>query len=234
MNNKEFLQVISDSFQQFLKSGTSRSTAKLKPLHGAIAKDIQCRLGGEYNVKSQGWGDDKEAKVQGRYIDKMVDITIQHKGKDVGGIAIKFVMQNYSQNSNNYFENMLGETANIRCNSIPYFQIFIILDKLPYYNKQKKITRWETFSKHNVNKYTALSQDNVDKFMHAPNKTLIYVIHIPDNEYLENANDYIEYYRQSKPQICLSQNNYDSFSSAVILNNYELFISKVYHTIEAL
>lgn len=82
--------------------------------------------------------------------------------------------------------------------------------------------------------YVSLSQDNVDKFMHAPNKTLIYVIHIPDNEYLENANDYIEYYRQSKPQICLSQNNYDSFSSAVILNNYELFISKVYHTIEAL
>lgn len=76
--------------------------------------------------------------VQCCYIDKMEDITIQHKGKDVGGIAIKFVMQNYSQNSNNYFENMLGETANIRCNSIPYFQVFIILDKLPYYNKQKK------------------------------------------------------------------------------------------------
>ena len=30
---------------------------------------------------------------------------------------------------------MLGETANIRTNSIPYFQIFIIFDKVPYYGK---------------------------------------------------------------------------------------------------
>jgi hypothetical protein len=51
-------------------------------------------------------------------------------------------MQNYSQNSNNYFENMLGETANIRSSNIPYFQIFIIPDEIPYYKKEKgKILR---------------------------------------------------------------------------------------------
>ena len=63
--------------------------------------------------------------------DKKVDITITKQNKPIAGFAIKFVMQNYSQNSNNYFENMLGETANIRSNRIPYFQIFIILDNLP-------------------------------------------------------------------------------------------------------
>jgi hypothetical protein len=115
--------------------GTSRSTAKLKPLHGAIAQDIANRLGNNYIVKSQGYGDDKEASIKGRYVDKMVDITIKDRSTrhDVAGIAVKFVMQNYSQNSNNYFENMLGETANIRTANCPYFQIFIILDKLPYY-----------------------------------------------------------------------------------------------------
>ena len=39
---------------------------------------------------------------------------------------------------------MLGETANIRANKCPYFQIFIILDRLPYYKKEtKRITKWE-------------------------------------------------------------------------------------------
>lgn len=63
----------------------------------------------------------KEMKLDGRYIDKVVDITILKNSKPIAGIGVKFVMQNYSQNSNNYFENMLGETANIRCANIPYF-----------------------------------------------------------------------------------------------------------------
>ena len=34
-------------------------------------------------------------------------------------------MQNYSQNSVNYFENMLGETANIRSNNKTYIEKII-------------------------------------------------------------------------------------------------------------
>ena len=171
MDNKKFLKVISNSFERFLESGTSRSTKKLKPLHGAIAMDIAERLGSDYEVVSQGWADDCEATIGGRYVDKKVDITVLRNGKSVGGIAVKFVMQNYSQNSNNYFENMLGETANIRSNMIPYFQIFIILDKLPYYDKSKNIKRWEEFTDHNAEKYTVLSQDHIETFLHTPNKT---------------------------------------------------------------
>ena len=85
-------------------------------------------MGKEYKVFSQGYGDDKEKEINGRYYDKKVDITIAYKNKIVAGIGVKFVQQNYAQNSNNYFENMLGETANIRTNKIPYFQIFIISD----------------------------------------------------------------------------------------------------------
>ncbi len=132
LSNADFLHIISESFGEFLVKGTSRSTAKLKPLHGAIAQDIAERLGSNYEVWAQGYLFNKEANMQGRYVNKKVDITIKHKGEPIAGIAVKFVMQNYSQNSNNYFENMLGETANIRCNHCPYFQVFIILDRLPY------------------------------------------------------------------------------------------------------
>ena len=144
-------------------------------------------------------------------------------------------MQNYSQNSNNYFENMLGETANIRCGHCPYFQIFIILDKLPYYNKDKRITKWETFTDHNISKYVVLSKDDVDVYFHTPNKTLIYVIHVPDpEEIIETGPQYMEYYRTHNHRLSLTKHRYDEFESAVILNDYETFIQKVYHTIMSL
>ncbi len=234
MNNAAFLEVISNSFNAFIQSGTSRSTQKLKPLHGAIAHDLSAKLGREYEIISQGFGSNREGTISGRYIDKKADITIKKGDRIVGGIAVKFVMQNYFQNSNNYFENMLGETANIRCNGYPYFQIFIILDKLPYYKKDKTLSKWEEFSDHNVCKYVTLSNDDTTKYYHTPNKTLIYVIHIPNNEKLGSVQEYMNYYKQLDFKIELSNHRYEHFGSAVILNDYEKFSDKVYHTILAL
>ncbi len=233
MNNDEFLQVISNSFKEFVNSGTSRSTAKLKPLHGAIAADIAQNLGENYEVCSQGYKDDKEADIPGRYIDKKVDITIKLHGKAIAGIGVKFVMQNYSQNSNNYFENMLGETANIRCSGSPYFQIFIILDRLPYYNNEREIKKWEVFSRHNVEKYIILADDNSEMYLHTPDKTLIYIVHIPDNDDLRNKTEYMEYYK-SHIGMTLSENRELKFGNGVVLNDYETFITKVYHKIMSL
>lgn len=234
LTNQEFLMVISQSFGEFIESGTSRSTAKLKPLHGAIAKDLAQRLGNSYDVWSQGYGFDREAEIKGRYMEKKVDITIKRNNTSIAGIAVKFVMQNYSQNSNNYFENMLGETANIRCNSFPYFQIFIILDRLPYYDKKKNIKKWETFTEHNISKYVALAKDNIEMFYHTPNKTLIYVVHIPDNDDLYTLDDYLDYYRENPFNIEVSKHHYSLDGNAVIINDFEEFMDKVYHTILAM
>lgn len=78
------------------------------------------------------------------------------------------------------FENMLGETANIRCANIPYFQIFIIPDKLPYYKNDGTIQKWEEFTVHNSEKYLTLSRDDIQTSIHTPTKTLLYVVHLPD------------------------------------------------------
>lgn len=56
LTNAEFPKVISNSFFRFLQKGTSRSTDKLKPLHGAIARDLHRRLGRDYEIISQGYG----------------------------------------------------------------------------------------------------------------------------------------------------------------------------------
>ncbi len=233
MNNTEFLEAVAKSFREFVCSGTSRSTAKLKPLHGAVAADIADRLGGDYEICSQGYGDDKEADICGRYIDKKVDITIRHCGEAIAGIGVKFVMQNYSQNSNNYFENMLGETANIRCSGCPYFQIFIILDRLPYYNNEKQIKKWETFSEHNAEKYSILSNDNAGRYLHTPDKTLIYVVHIPENDGLSNKGEYMAYYK-AHLVMTLAENKHFGFGKGVVLNDYETFVKKLYHKVMSL
>lgn len=233
MDNHDFLKVISNSFKKFLETG-SRSNEKLKILHSAIATDIVNRLGNGYSVHSLGIGKGQEMKVNGRYIDKTVDITIMKAGKPIAGVAVKFVMQNYSQNSNNYFENMLRETANIRCGKIPYFQIFIIPDKLPYYKKDGTFQKWETFTVHNSHKYKVLSQDNIETSIHTPTKTLLFVIKLPEpTKPILNKQEYKEYYTNLK---CLnvetSQEVYGIFESAVIYNNYEDFANKVVHYIQ--
>ncbi len=232
MDNQEFLTVVGNSFKKFLETG-SRSNEKLKILHGAIAKDLKERLGTGYSVCSLGIGNGKEEKLDGRYIDKVVDITIKKGQKSIAGIGVKFVMQNYSQNSNNYFENMLGETANIRCANIPYFQIFIIPDTLPYYNKQGLLQKWEEFTVHNAIKYLTLSEDNIQTSIHTPTKTLLFVVHLPEiKQPIADKYAYVNYYEsQTDFMVCESQADYGEFSSAVVYNDYEDFIDKVVHYI---
>ena len=235
MNNEEFLSLIGDSFKKYLYTG-SRSNEKLKILHGGIAKDLQNRLGNDYQICSLGIGNGKEVKLNGRYTEKVVDITIKKAGKSVAGIGVKFIMQNYSQSSNNYFENILGETANIRCANIPYFQIFIIPDTLPYFEDGGTIKKWEKFSHHNSEKYMVLSKDDFESLRHTPVKTLLFVVHLPEIEVEINKKvDYLNYYRKMDT-ICISKSNndYGKFSNAVIYNDYEEFAKKLVYYILSL
>lgn len=181
-----------------------------------------------------GYGIGKEHKINGRYVDKAVDITITENNQPIAGIAVKYVMSNYSQNSNNYFENMLGETANIRCAKIPYFQIFIIPDKIPYFDKDGSISKWETISEHNLNKYIKLSNDNIDTYLHTPNKTLVFIVHIQDKNAATKITDkqeYENYYLNNDFDMAISALKFD-FGNTIVYNNYEKFIDKVAHTIK--
>ncbi len=150
--------------------------------------------------------------------------------------GVKFVMQNYSQNSVNYFENMLGETANIRSKNIPYFQIFIIPDKLPYYESGGKFKHWETFSLHNAKKYLVLSNDNIEQFFHTPTKTLLFVISLPNiNTEIKNKNEYVENYKKMKSlTIKTSDIDYGTFNNSLIFNDYETYIEKIIHYIKSI
>ncbi len=73
-------------------------------------------------------------------------------------------------------------------------------------------------------------------YFHTPNKTLLYVVHIPDNDELlgKTAQEYMDFYAKNDSLISLSSHSYVGFGNSIVLNDYESFISKVYHTIKAI
>lgn len=230
MNNEEFLNKVKEAFYKYLETG-SRSNEKLKILHGSIAADSRARLGADYKVHSLGFGNDKEVGMDGRYMNKKVDIAVEKDGEVIAAIALKFIMRNYSQNSNNYFENMLGETANIRAAGKPYFQVLIIPSKVPYFDNKHKIKKIEVITNHNLEKYIKLSNDNVEDFMHTPNKTLLCLVDIPDiPDTVKTEQEYIEYYKGIDYTVNHSGQEHE-FGSSVIYNDYEKFIDKITHYI---
>lgn len=232
MNNANFLQILQNSFFEYLNSGP-RSNKKLTVLHGAIARDFAESLGPKFEVRSLGFKDGREYTVNGRYIDKIVDITILDGKEVIAGIGVKFVMSNYAQNSNNYFENMLGETANIRCKKIAYFQILIIPETLPYFEKNGIIKKWERVHEHHLRKYITLSKDDESIYFHTPIKTLLYTIEIPTNNTsgVVSMEDYKRLFNNTKNNspklIPVDIVPVSFFERTVIYNNYEVFKEKV-------
>jgi len=236
MNNSQFLAVLKKSFINYLHTG-ARSNKKLEVLHGAISEDLNERLGDKkYSVYSLGFKGNKERKIKGRYVDKTVDITVTEDDNPIAGIAVKYVMSNYQQNSNNYFENMLGETANIRSAQIPYFQIFVIPDSVPYFKKGGEISKSEKINEHNLKKYIVLSKDNAADFLHTPLKTLVFIVHIENNDESHkfiDGKEYKEFYLNNEFEMTNSKLQFD-FGNSVVYNDYDTFIQKVVYSIKSL
>jgi hypothetical protein len=227
--NCAFLDKVKESFRLYLDTG-ARSNEKLKPIHSFIADALKQELNDpELTFCSLRPGQrGGEKSVAGRYMDKNVDIAVCRGDTVLGAVGFKFVMSNYKQNSNNYFENMLGETANIRCNRIPYFQVLVLLKELPYYDNSGRITRTEHINEHNLHKYIKLSEDNIETFFHTPTKTLIYVVSLSESlsdHHIANKAQYNELFRDKDLNVDNEFN--DLFQSGVVINDFAKFIKKV-------
>jgi hypothetical protein len=153
---KDFLKAVKNSFKEYHKYG-ARSNKKIIPLHKWLAKKIISELKNNYQIKSLGMG--KEYEIEGKYYSKTEDITILHNQKPIVAISVKFVTSNYSQNSNNYFENLLGETANIRRAGVGFAHFLVLRGYTPYFTKQGKIKKMERLSSHHIEKYIKLFKD---------------------------------------------------------------------------
>jgi len=167
----KFLSAISASFKAYNKKGGARSTKKLVPIHKFLSETILNKLGKSFSIKSLGIGDGKEATFDGKYYLKDLDIAIFKKEKIVATVSFKFVTSNYKQNANNYFENLMGETANIRRQGVGFAHFLVLRGHTPYYSKNKgnlrgKEQKIEIINEKDLQKYIKLFKDM--DFPHKP------------------------------------------------------------------
>lgn len=159
------------SFAAYNKKGGARSTKKLIPIHKFLSEIILRKLRSGYSIKSLGVGDGKEATMDGKYYPKDLDIAVLKNDKIIATISFKFVTSNYQQNANNYFENLMGETANIRRKNIGFAHFLVLRGHTPYYSKNKdnlrgKEKKIEIISEKHLQKYIKLFHDM--DFPHKP------------------------------------------------------------------
>ncbi len=189
MNIKEqFRKGLEEGYKKYL-SVHPRSNEKIIPIHKAVSEIILSKLGGEeagFKIKSLGVDDAKEFKLDGQYYSKSIDIAVLYKDKPVSGLGFKFITSNYKQNSNNYFENMLGETANLKRAGFLYGQIIVLKHKMPYYSSDKKtFTKIEHINEKNLSKYVKLYNDDVPLLYHKPDIIFLAFIETGDENEFE-------------------------------------------------
>jgi hypothetical protein len=174
------VEAVENSFLKYKEHGP-RSPEKLKPLHQYIASVLAGIWGEPFRICYMGERT-KEMKVEGKYYPKDIDITVTTpEGKPVFCLGIKFVTSNYKQNANNYFEGMMGETANIQAlKHTPYAQLIILRYKTPYYKKNESGTasKTEIIDNDDIRKYIRLIFD--DEQAHRPRYIGIQLVNIDE------------------------------------------------------
>ena len=178
----KFIEAINNSYEEYKERG-ARSTAKLKPVHSFIAQYINNILnrkeGNKYKIYSLGFNEGKEYQIDGKYYPKKEDIVVLVDENPIVVISFKFVTSNYAQNSNNYFENLLGETANIRRVNVGFAHLLILRAHTPYYdknsgNKRGNLKKTELLTQKEIDKYVKLFEDN--DYPHKPDVLGILIV----------------------------------------------------------
>lgn len=170
---KRMLAAVTDSYERYKEAGP-RSNKKLFPLHGWVCEEIQLVLGDGYVIRSVQSGG--ERNIDGKYYSKNVDVSVEFNGHVVGVVNVKFVMSNYRQNANNYFENQLGETANLRRSNIAYGHLNLFTHPIPYFNREGELETEQHLNDADIKKYSLLSEDHT--YPHAPNVQAICIFYV--------------------------------------------------------
>lgn len=158
------------SYSSYFTDG-ARSKKKLVPLHGGIAEaykhfiDLMADSPDDFEIVAEGYnGVTKEYNANSLTGSKNVDVAILYKGKFVLSNSVKFVTSNYGQNANNYIENAIGETVNLRLGEgnekLVSAYTFIIAWKRPYLKKDGTVGRIENLSAKSIEMYRTLSNNS--------------------------------------------------------------------------
>jgi len=186
---KEFISAINKYYRVYMQRGT-RSPNKLKPVHSFIARHIDEVLNDEeerYKIYSLGFDEGKEYSIKGRYYPKKEDVVVlDENDQPILAVSFRFVVSNYFQNANNYFENLIGEIANIKFNNICFGHILVLRSKTPYYNENGKLERTEELDQEHLEKYLNLMYD--DEYPYKPDILSIFIVENKSKRGFKKAN----------------------------------------------
>jgi len=173
-----FILAVRESYAAYNEHG-ARSNQKLRPLHQWVADEMRRMLGGGYSLQSlRKDSEGGESTVAGKYYDKTVDVSIARVGHaPLAIISIKFITSNFKQNANNYFEHLMGETANLRRGGILFGHLMVLPTVVPYLKRGGAIAHEERISNRHLKKYVKLGQD--DDYPHRPDAMGIGLISLP-------------------------------------------------------
>ena len=170
---QRFLAAMQQSYRMVLEHGT-RSNQKTRVLHGWVQNELRRELGDDYAFTGQSPTSTHEANVEGMYYGKDVDVLVSRDEQELGVVSIKFVISNYWQNSINYLEQQIGETANLRRRNVVYGNLFCVTNPIPYKNRAGEITRLERIREHDIQRYANLRADH--EHIHAPQEMAIGIV----------------------------------------------------------
>ena len=165
-----FLAAMREAHRMVQEHGP-RSPEKTKVLHGWVQEELRRELGDAYALTGQSPVSASEASVEGMYYGKNVDVLVSRDGQELGVVSVKFVITNYWQNSINYFEQQVGETANLRRRNIVYGNLFCMTNPIPYLKRSGEVARLERLRDHDVQRYAKLRADH--EHIHAPQEIAI-------------------------------------------------------------
>lgn len=141
-----FLEIVRQSFIIYEHTGAnSRSNEKVKYLHDSIMELMKSELkkmslDATYHIKTEQ--NVPSINDAGK---KKCDIVIYLGSRPIVIFPVKFIMSNYNQNKNNYFENLTGELCHLKWANpeIKICPINIIPSILPYKKTGGIITKFE-------------------------------------------------------------------------------------------
>jgi len=146
---KEFLSMIKEATEMFLVNG-SRSNKKVNIVHEFIKKNIE-------RIINDNGLDGYEVKLEHSVASvnssgkKRCDIVILKCNIPYLIIPCKFIMSNYMQNKNNFWENLTGEIVHLKManKNLYILPINIVFNKVPYLKENKKIKKFEEITLEN-------------------------------------------------------------------------------------
>lgn len=137
---KRFLEKIRDIFKIYLKYG-ERSSKKTDELHNFIKNELEKILvGTNYTIKIE-----QRVKSKNSSGFKNCDVVVYENKNVFAVFPVKFVMSNYKQNKNNYWESLTGEICHLKWANpdLHIIPVNILFGAIPYKKRGGIIDKFE-------------------------------------------------------------------------------------------